>query len=217
MILHDKRILVLAVGLSALAGYIDAFGFISLGGFFVSFMSGNTTRLGIALSRGTWTQVGEGAGIIVTFVCGACLGALVNHFSPRRPRPKVLAMVTLLLAVSAFAYDEGSRYLCIACMILAMGTINATFLKDGEVSVGLTYMTGALVKVGHRFATALTGGETFGWVPHLLLWTGLIGGTITGGLIHGWLGLDGLWGAVVYAGMAAVSADRIDAREVTSR
>lgn len=29
---------------------------------------------------------------------------------------------------------------------VAMGMLNATFVRDGEVSVGLTYMTGTLVK-----------------------------------------------------------------------
>ncbi|MDB5537022.1 MAG: hypothetical protein JWQ65_1897, partial [Devosia sp.] len=32
--------------LTAAAGFIDAIGFIKLGGFYTSFMSGNTTQLG---------------------------------------------------------------------------------------------------------------------------------------------------------------------------
>ena len=41
------------VALSTLAGYVDATGFLMLGGFFVSFMSGNSTRLGVGLIEGT--------------------------------------------------------------------------------------------------------------------------------------------------------------------
>lgn len=44
---YDKRAQALAIRLSALAGYVDAIGFIQPGGFFVSFMSGNSTRLGV--------------------------------------------------------------------------------------------------------------------------------------------------------------------------
>ncbi|MDB5521663.1 MAG: hypothetical protein JWQ82_1260, partial [Tardiphaga sp.] len=50
MMLYNRWAIGLAFCLSGLAGYIDTIGFISLGGFFVSFMSGNTTRLGIELA-----------------------------------------------------------------------------------------------------------------------------------------------------------------------
>ena len=36
--------------------------------------------------------------------------------------------------------------------------------------LGLTYVTGALVKVGQLAAEALTGGARWGWAPNLLLW-----------------------------------------------
>lgn len=46
---YDGRIWMLAAGLALLAGYVDAIGFLRLGGLFVSFMSGNSTRLAVAL------------------------------------------------------------------------------------------------------------------------------------------------------------------------
>ncbi|MFZ1966902.1 MAG: DUF1275 family protein, partial [Bradyrhizobium sp.] len=45
--LDSHRNIALACTLSALAGYVDGIGFIHLGGLFVSFMSGNSTRLGV--------------------------------------------------------------------------------------------------------------------------------------------------------------------------
>lgn len=47
MIDYDLRVVALAVCLSALAGYVVALGYLQLHGFFVSFMSGNSTRLGV--------------------------------------------------------------------------------------------------------------------------------------------------------------------------
>jgi uncharacterized membrane protein YoaK (UPF0700 family) len=58
---YDRRIRTLAAGLSALAGYVDAIGFIKLGGFFVSFMSGNSTRLGVGLAHGSHHATGVAA------------------------------------------------------------------------------------------------------------------------------------------------------------
>ena len=40
----------LALGLAFLAGAVDATGFIRTGGYFASFMSGNTTRLGLHIA-----------------------------------------------------------------------------------------------------------------------------------------------------------------------
>ena len=40
----------LAIAAAALAGFVDAAGFLSAQGYFVSFMSGNTTRLGVDLA-----------------------------------------------------------------------------------------------------------------------------------------------------------------------
>lgn len=52
MTTHDLRTQALAAALAALAGYVDASGFLSTGGYFVSFMSGNSTRLGIGVDFG---------------------------------------------------------------------------------------------------------------------------------------------------------------------
>ena len=47
--LDSSRNIALACALSALAGFVDAIGFLHLGGLFVSFMSGNSTRMGVCL------------------------------------------------------------------------------------------------------------------------------------------------------------------------
>ena len=55
---YRRRDIALAASLSAIAGYVDAIGFLKLGGFFVSFMSGNSTRLGVGAATGHWETVG---------------------------------------------------------------------------------------------------------------------------------------------------------------
>jgi hypothetical protein len=82
----------------------------------------------------------------------------------------VLSLVTLLLAAAAtlgaFAITPAS----VGLMALAMGAENAVFEENGNVRIGLAYMTGALVKVGQRLATAATGGGRFAWAPFLSAW-----------------------------------------------
>src|SRR6202048_352862 len=69
--LESRRNIALACALSALAGYVDAIGFLHLGGLFVSFMSGNSTRLGVSLAEGQWLSAAEAFGLGALVVTGA--------------------------------------------------------------------------------------------------------------------------------------------------
>ena len=73
---YSRPALLLAALLAALAGYIDAVGFLQLGGFFVSFMSGNSTRLGVGAALGDLTIVATAGGLIGLFVLGVIGGVL---------------------------------------------------------------------------------------------------------------------------------------------
>src|SRR5258708_8294606 len=75
--LDSRRNVLLACALSALAGYVDAIGFLHLGGLYVSFMSGNSTRMGVSLAEGQWSSAAESLGLIALFVLGAAPGSLI--------------------------------------------------------------------------------------------------------------------------------------------
>jgi uncharacterized membrane protein YoaK (UPF0700 family) len=201
----DRKIRLLAACLSALAGFVDALAFLKLGGFFVSFMSGNSTRLGVGLAQSSLNAV-IAAGLIATFVAGVFLGSLVGARAGTRRRPFVLVVVALLLSVAAAFNLVGRNILAIGAMALAMGAENAVFEENGEVRIGLTYMTGALVKVGQRLASAAMGGDPLGWASYLLLWAGLVCGGIAGATAYHLLGLSALWIAVFAAGVLAAAA-----------
>ena len=93
-------------------------------------------------------------------------------------------------------------------MAAAMGAENAVFAANGEVRIGLTYMTGTLVKLGQRITEALLGRNRFGWGPDLKLWLGLVLGGLGGALTYRAVGLDGLWGAAIAAAALAALADQ---------
>lgn len=173
-----------------MAGFVDATGFLHLGGFFVSFMSGNSTRAGVGLVTHARDAAIAG-GLILTFVSGVVAGTLTGHFAPsHRKRTAVLALVALLLALAAIS---GNRVWAPVLMAFAMGAANIVLASDGEVSFGVTYMTGALVKLGQQVGGALLGRERFGWFPYLVLWTGLLGGAATGAALFPLIGMQALW------------------------
>lgn len=207
---YAKRVRLLAAGLSGLAGFTDAIGFIALNGFFVSFMSGNTTRLAVGLAQGTHAAV-IAIALIGLFVMGVVLGTLVRRLTRWRLAASVLVVEALLLAVAAVCGMSGFMRQAAAIMALAMGVENAVFERDGEVHIGLTYMTGTLVKVGQYITAALTGGPRWTWLSYLLLWLGLAGGAVVGALVFPWLGFAALGvaslAAFVFAGIAAKLLD----------
>jgi uncharacterized membrane protein YoaK (UPF0700 family) len=208
MVRHDRREWPTAIALSALAGFVDAFGFLKLGGFFVSFMSGNSTRLGVGLADRSGGAA-TGAGLVASFVTGVILATLAGHFVRRDRAAVVLGVVSALLAAAAISNDLGAGLLSLGLTAAAMGAENVVFQRSGEVSIGLTYMTGTLVKFGQHVAAALVGGAPLRWLPYLLLWLGLVAGASAGAIVYRSLDLDGLWiAASIAAALATIAPVR---------
>jgi uncharacterized membrane protein YoaK (UPF0700 family) len=171
-------------------------------------MSGNSTRLGVGLAHGSHHAVVAG-GLVGSFVVGVVAGSLTGHAAKARREPAVLGLVSVLLALAAGLNAVGATPFAVAAMAMAMamGAENAVFERDGEVRIGLTYMTGTLVKLGQRLSAALLGGDRLAWLPYLLLWLGLVLGACAGAAIYPYLGLSGLWiAAGVAAALAVVTA-----------
>jgi uncharacterized membrane protein YoaK (UPF0700 family) len=212
--LESRRNLALACALSALAGYVDAIGFLQLGGLFVSFMSGNSTRLGVSLADSDWSGATEAAGLIALFVIGAAAGSLIVQSRSRYPQALLLLTEALLLAAAATAYAFAAPNIAVTTIVLAMGLENAVFQIQGGGGLGLTYVTGALVKVGQLLADALTGGGHWRWLPNLLLWAAMVAGAVGGALAYHLVNLAAIWfaagTALLLAGLSAVAAKAKD-------
>src|SRR6202048_4320230 len=118
--LYSRRNISLACALSALAGYVDAIGFLHLGGLFVSFMSGNSTRMGVSLAEGQWASALESLGLIALFVIGAAAGSLIVLGRGVNRQPLVLLAEALLLAGAALAYGVERSNVAVAAIVLAM-------------------------------------------------------------------------------------------------
>jgi uncharacterized membrane protein YoaK (UPF0700 family) len=197
--LDSRRNIALASALSALAGYVDGIGYLHLGGLFVSFMSGNSTRMGVSLAQGHWLDAAEAFGLIALFVIGAAAGSLIVLGRGANRQPRVLLVEALLLAGAALCYAFGRSSAAVAAIVLAMGLENAVFQIDGGAGLGLTYVTGALVKVGQLVAAALTGGARWAWAPNSLLWAALVAGSLCGALAYHWINLSAIWFAAAAA------------------
>ncbi|MEZ5647367.1 MAG: YoaK family protein [Alphaproteobacteria bacterium] len=208
----SKKACLFAVSLSALAGCVDAIGFLQLSGHFVSFMSGNITQLAVGMVKGDFNEAVILMSVLSLFVGGTMMGTWVRLLSMRvftkakSPTVTLLGFVTLLLAGASVAQEIGWGFIAIAFMTMAMGAENALFQRNGDTIVGLTYMTGTLVKMGQRLALALVGEEKLAWFPYFLLWAGLLAGGVLGAVLFQRIALHSLWIATLGgAGLMLVS------------
>jgi len=84
---YDRRFWMLAAGIAASAGYVDAIGFVRLGGFFVAFMSGNSTRLAVGLVAERHAATIAGA-LLAGFALGVAAGTAVSARPTLRASPR---------------------------------------------------------------------------------------------------------------------------------
>lgn len=202
---YGTRQWLLAAGLSAIAGYVDAIGFLKLGGLFVSFMSGNSTRMAVGSVIEPRVAV-TAARLLAGFIAGVVVGTMLATVAGRRRKPVLLVVVGILLAVAASQGRGVSDLVAITAMTVAMGAANTIFQRNGEVSIGVTYMTGTLVKFGQRLAAALMGGPRWQWLPYLALWSGLVAGAVGGALAWSRFGMAGMWLAATATCLLAIYA-----------
>ncbi len=191
----------LAIALAALAGLVDVVAFLALGGFFASFMSGNSTRLAIGIS-GNLSDASLALSLILAFVGGVVGATLLGRGSGDARIHRILALVAALILICA-AIAKPYQATQLLLLAAAMGAMNCIFERDGEVSVGLTYMNGTLVRFGQGFARWLAQeGGIDEWLRHAILWAGFLGGGLTGVGLYWRIGLDTLH----IAGLATAGA-----------
>lgn len=205
---YDRPRQALAIAAAALAGWVDATGFLAADRYFVSFMSGNTTRLGVDLVQNP-TLARLPLLLIAGFVVGVFTGSILAAKAGALRKPVILGSVALLLSLAALARLTQHDGLMLAMLVLAMGTLNNTFQRGGEVSIGLTYMTGALVRMAQGLAARALGRGGEAWGGWALLWLGLASGAMLGA--WAWLNWQAaaLWGAAAWAAILSVSARRL--------
>lgn len=178
-----RRGLALSLVLSGVAGYVDAIGFIDTGGFFVSFMSGNSTQAGVDILEGGLAASLLPLALVAAFVAGVVTGAIIAGDGRRRAWAVAASAsaVALSACLAAIAPTGPARFWMLA---FAMGALNTLYLTDGRARVAITYATGTLVSLGLALASLVTGRSGSAWVRPLLLWGSLAGGAVIGAAAH---------------------------------
>ena len=195
----------MAGGLASLAGATDVHGLTLLRDLFVSFMSGNSTMLGVAIARGDFDRAGRIAGIVALFVAGATAGSLIAALAGPRHTVVVLLIVTVLLALPMLAPQWSIPFL-----VVAMGLLNAAMHRAGATGISLTYVTGALVKFGQGLGLLLCRRqEDASWWKQGVLWACLLTGAAAAAVLELRVGAGIEWALPVLAAALTIAAAKL--------
>jgi uncharacterized membrane protein YoaK (UPF0700 family) len=196
--------------LATLAGVLGATAFTHSAGYFVTFMTGNAQRAVLGYFRHD-VRLAITAGVLMAcFVAGVVVASVFRrHFWTGHPHgPTVLATFSLVAATLVDVIDEGWEeqmldFAPIMLVVFGVGALNTSFVKDGEVSVPLSYVTGTLVKMGQGIERHIAGGTAADWLGCFLLFASFIFGGAIGGCIS--LVVNGTWMLVVASAVCAAT------------
>lgn len=190
----------IAAAVLAVAGYVDAVGFLSFHARFVSFASGSTAEIIIRGTRGEG-GIAPIAALVGAFVGGVFAGAWAGARARRRRRPLILGLAALLVAVAALV---GRPLLAtLACMAAAMGLLNTVDKEARPGRTALTYATGTVVRLAEAVAERA---PVSGWLVPLVLVLCFAGGVFAGTRALMMSGMHALWPvAGVLAGLSALT------------
>jgi uncharacterized membrane protein YoaK (UPF0700 family) len=196
----------LAIVLAVVAGWVDASGYLHFAHVFVSFMSGNSTVLGIAIGQGAWHQALSPSMAMAAFVFGSFVGSLVRGSATYWRASLLLSLeAALLLLVLLLPRSGGALAPSIVPLAVAMGAQNAVMREVGGVRITLTYVTGALVNLGHSLAKAcLRRDRPSAWRIHGSIWLALIAGGTGGAIAYDRFELAALTVPLVALAMLAI-------------
>ncbi len=184
--------------LAALAGVLAATAYTHSEGYFVTFMTGNAGRAVLGVFDGhQWLSI-SAAALLLSFLGGVVVASLCRRYAwPSQPHGALLLTAASLLAATLIDWIvEGGPtlplpLLPILLVAFGVGALNTTFVRNGEVSISLSYITGTVVKMGQGIERHISGGTIHEWLGHFLLLFGYTFGAGVGGCIS--LVAGGTW------------------------
>lgn len=176
--------------LAGLAGLVGAAAFTNTAGYFVTYMTGNTERAAVGFFAGTNAMAGAAVLLILVFIAGVVIASLCRRHLWRDHPHGATVLTTVALAIASMVdvvmtgwSAPQVQFVPILFISFAMGALNTSFVKNGEVSIPLSYVTGTLVKMGQGIERHISGGSAKDWLEYFLLYAGFTTGAVIGGAV----------------------------------
>lgn len=176
----------LALTLTALAGFVDAVGYAQLGHLFLSFMSGNTTHLGMSLAASAFGEALSALLLIASFVAGVWFGTILFDRNSTSQLRVVLTAEMIIIVLAIGLGLLGVEQVPLMMVTSAMGMQNVLHQSFAAADMGKGFITGSLFSLGQSLArkggAALAAHDSFSWLAFLI-------GVVLGGVSFSHIGL----------------------------
>lgn len=201
----------LALGLAGVAGFVDVVGYLTLHHLFTAHLTGNASKLGVALGHGRLADAGPLAAVPVLFALGVAGGTVASDSG--RAWAAIAAEFGLVAAFMGYGSTvvhrglgppetSASFYGLAALATVALGLQTAALTRIDDATVRTSYVSGMIT----RLAQGLVRRRGPGDVPLRLL-AAIPFAYVTGATLGAWtLGRSGVWCLGIPLGVLAVAA-----------
>lgn len=149
--------LLLSSVLVLLAGFIDSIGYLGLGKVYLSFMSGNSTKLGIALFEADYALWAATGTVVLLFIAGAFVGTFITDSWGRWHLTLILSVECVLFLFAIMLSLMFHTHYIIFPIAMAMGMQNTMHQMVAHADVGKGFVSGTLFGIGQALAKAARG------------------------------------------------------------
>ena len=172
------------LALAAIAGAVDAVAYDELANLFVSFMSGNSTRLGVALAQLDGRGALPVAVSIALFVAGAFAGTRLAEVGAPWNVALILATEAVIAGVAATTIAAMGSVTALYAIAFIMGMQNAAHPTVAGTGIGKSFVTGTLFGVGQALAQAIDDrAALLAALANLLSWVAFVVGAVIGAAV----------------------------------
>lgn len=201
----ERALVLLAAMLAALAGLVDAIGFLAFGQVFLASPDAGTTVLGVTLGGGYTLMLFAGA-MVLSFVGGVVLTTLLTFRSRQFRRTLVLALATFTLCAAFAALSQSTAYLPAVLLAMAIGGAHCTFERDDPALHEALSPSAQLGRFGEALARGRAGSCHQRLGLHASFWLAFLMGGISGAVAWTMLGGNACLLAAVMAAILTIRA-----------